>query len=100
MFIVNLTYTVPLDEVDKLLDGHVEFLKECYTDGTFIASGRKVPRTGGIILARSESVEDLEEILERDPFWKNSVAEYDVVEFIPSMAAEGLEDLLENSATD
>ena len=53
MFIVTLTYLKPVEEVDALMHDHVEWLKKGYADGLFIASGRRVPRTGGVILARS-----------------------------------------------
>ena len=53
MFIVNLTYIKPLDAVEKYLEKHIDFLNQYYTKGLFIASGRKNPRTGGIILMRA-----------------------------------------------
>ncbi|WP_419784138.1 YciI family protein [Maridesulfovibrio sp.] len=91
MFIVDLTYKVDLDIVDAHLEAHVEYLKDQYRRGVFVASGRKVPRTGGVILARCESQSALAEILALDPFKENGVAEYAVTEFVPSMTAEGLE---------
>ena len=54
MFIVNLTYIKPLDTVEKFLEKHIDFLNQYYTKGHFIASGRKNPRTGGIILMRAK----------------------------------------------
>src|SRR3954463_4211564 len=53
MFIVTLTYLKPVEEIDALMDAHVAWLKRHYDEGLFIASGRRVPRTGGVILARS-----------------------------------------------
>jgi uncharacterized protein YciI len=95
MFIVSLTYTCDLEKVDELLDEHIAFLKNQYAKGSFIASGRKVPRTGGIILARVESREALEEIIKGDPFHKNSIADYEINEFVPTMAGDGFENILE-----
>ncbi|MEJ8555185.1 YciI family protein [Tepidibacter sp. Z1-5] len=46
MFIVSLTYIKELDIVESYLQEHVDYLKEQYAKGFFIASGRKVPRTG------------------------------------------------------
>ena len=51
MFIVSLNYLSSLDQVDSLLEEHIEFLKMQYEKKIFIASGRKIPRTGGVILA-------------------------------------------------
>ena len=38
MFIVNLTYKVSLDEVEKYLQDHVAYLKVQYEEKNFIAS--------------------------------------------------------------
>ena len=95
MYIVSLTYKCPLEEVDKHLDAHVTYLKEEYDNGNFIASGRKIPRTGGVILAAVENRNELETIIGKDPFFKAGIAEYDITEFIPSMVAEGFENLKE-----
>ena len=54
MFIISLTYTQSLEAIDQHLEAHVAFLKEQYAKGLFIASGRKVPRSGGVILAVSD----------------------------------------------
>ena len=93
MFIVSLHYTSPLEKVDSWLEEHVLFLKTQYENRVFIASGRKVPRTGGIILAKSMSRDELQAILEQDPFHRNGLAEYDVVEFVPSMTLPEFEGL-------
>ncbi len=97
MFIVSLNYKCELEEVDKHLDAHVAYLKQEYAKGNFIASGRKIPRTGGIILSDVKSKMDLEAILEKDPFFQADIADYNITEFIPSMVAEGYEILKEQS---
>ena len=93
MFIVSLTYKRPLEEVDSHLDAHVAYLKQEYANGSFIASGRKVPRTGGIILSNVKTKDEMEAILAKDPFFLAGIADYDVIEFIPGMVAEGFEKL-------
>lgn len=89
MFVVILTYVKPLSEIDALLDEHVHFLDRNFEAGHFLASGRRVPRTGGVILARQMEKNRLENILRDDPFQKNGVATYEIVEFTPSKFAEG-----------
>ena len=95
MFIVSLTYISDLEEVDKFLPKHVEYLKAQYIKGNFIASGRKVPRTGGIILSKMESLEALEKVLDEDPFKIHNMAEYEILEFIPSMTSDDFANLRE-----
>ena len=88
MFVVSLTYTSELQEIDEVLSEHVEYLKTQYEKGNFIASGRKVPRTGGIIFSKIDGIEKLKEVLNQDHFKINNLAKYDIQEFIPSMTSE------------
>jgi len=85
MFIVKLHYTKPLSEIDRLMNDHVRFLEDCFRAGVFIAAGRQVPRIGGVILAVGPGKEDLEEILQHDPFIVAHAANYEIVEFRTSL---------------
>jgi uncharacterized protein YciI len=91
MFVVSISYTVELSEVDPHIEAHIAYLEKYYAAGSFIASGRKVPRTGGVILAQAESKIALERILQEDPFSQANIARYEITEFIPTKVAEGLE---------
>lgn len=95
MFVITLTYKKTLADVELHLAAHIAYLDEYYAKGTFIASGRKVPRTGGVILAKANSRTELEAIVKLDPFYIEEVAEFEVVEFVPTRAASGLEALIE-----
>lgn len=95
MFIVSLNYICDLKEVDKILSEHVEYLKTQYKEGNFIASGRKIPRSGGIILSKLHKLEDLEKVLKKDPFKINNLAKYDIQEFVVSMTSDDFLNLKE-----
>lgn len=84
MFIVNLHYIVPLEKLDEHMADHVKYLNKYYKQHVFLASGRKVPRTGGIILAQATSKEAIEAILREDPFHIHNLAEFTVTEFLTS----------------
>ncbi|MCJ2165654.1 MULTISPECIES: YciI family protein [unclassified Pseudodesulfovibrio] len=90
MFILNLTYVKPLSEIDRLIPAHITYLKEHYASGQFLFSGRREPRTGGVIVARAGSLAEVQGIIAEDPFLREGVAEYDIVEFLPSMTAPDL----------
>ncbi|QDG79638.1 GTP cyclohydrolase [Labrenzia sp. PHM005] len=90
MFVVDLTYVVPLDQVDPHLEPNRDFLKTNYEAGLFVASGPKKPRTGGIILAKAEIRDMIEAVLQQDPFKQEGLAEYVVTEFNPVMIADGV----------
>ena len=94
MFIINLNYIVPLDELDLHMTAHVKFLQKYYKQNIFIASGRKVPRTGGIILAVAKSKEEIESIIKEDPFHKLKLAEFSIIEFLTSQSHPDFKKLL------
>jgi len=90
MFLIELTYKVPLAEIDAQMKAHVVFLKKYYAAGWFLVSGRKIPREGGIILALGESREQIETIMKEDPFCRQGLADFRVVEFRASQRADDL----------
>lgn len=88
MFIFNLTFIKPLSVVERVMAAHNAYLDQYYADGTFLCSGGKVPRTGGVILCTCSSKQEAEEIMKQDPFYKEDIARYELLEFAPSKFAE------------
>lgn len=72
---------------------HMAFLNTCYREGLFIVSGRKIPRTGGIILAQASSKEALEALMRNDPFVAHGLAEFSIIEFRASQSHPDLKKL-------
>ncbi len=94
IYVVVLTYIKPLEEIDNAIPAHVEWLKKCYADGLFLASGRRIPRTGGVILAKCDSPGILESRLGPDPFPQLGLAPTEIIPFEASMASPALQSLL------
>ena len=95
MFIVSLHYIQPLEVVESHLQAHRAFLDRFYQQGVFIASGRKVPRNGGVILAKGDTRAELEGILDQDPFRAQGVADYQITEFTATRTSADFAGLLE-----
>lgn len=92
MYIVSLTYHRPIEEVESYLEGHIAWLQRYFAAGSFIASGRKNPRTGGVILAKDMERTRLDAILAEDPFV--AVANYEVTNVALTTASTGFEALV------
>ena len=58
MFLFLLTYIKPLPEVERFLPEHIRYLDRQYRAGRFLCSGRKIPRTGGVILCNFPTREE------------------------------------------
>lgn len=94
MFIINLKYIVSIDKVEDNLQEHKKFLEKYFKTNNFILAGRKNPRDGGIIIANFESLNQAEKITNEDPFIINKVAEYEIIEVLPSIINSNIEMLL------
>ncbi len=83
MFVILITYTKPLADVEQHLANHRAFLGKGYEKNYFVASGPQNPRTGGIIISQLKDREQLESILKDDPFLVHQIADYNIIEFEP-----------------
>ena len=90
MFLILLRYKKPLAEVDRFVVEHRQFLKQHYDAGTLLLSGPKEPRDGGVIMAKATSRGAIEAIIHADPFFREGIADYEIVEFKPVMHAPSL----------
>lgn len=94
MFLILLQYIRPLSAIDHFLEEHKAYLNKYYQNGNFIFSGRKLPRSGGVILCRAENRREVESIISEDPFDRNSLAMYEIIEFQPTQCVAGIEQFL------
>lgn len=87
LFVIEMRYVGEVAGVDELMDAHRAFLDSAA--GTLLASGPKVPRSGGIILARGNSLEEIEALVAEDPFQQLDCLAYSITRFTPTKMADG-----------
>lgn len=80
MFLISIEYKVSFDKIEPYLDGHISFVRKFVDAGIFVLTAKKIPRTGGVILAKAESREELMKILSEDPFMAFDLAKSDISE--------------------
>ena len=98
LFIVILTYQVPLEKIDLFKSAHIDFLTHYYAQNCFLLSGPQVPRHGGLILAQCDSKAGLQQILNKDPFAINNLATYEIIEFCPTKCSQLLNHLFQEKS--
>ncbi|MBM7343669.1 YciI family protein [Pantoea coffeiphila] len=86
MYIVFLSYTRPMQDVETVLEPHVAWINRYFAEGVFISAGRKDPRTGGMIMVKDIDRARLDAILAEDPF--QAVASYEVTKVNITRSAE------------
>jgi uncharacterized protein YciI len=75
------------DGDESLLSEHYAFMDEQYRQGALVASGPRMPRTGGVIVARGVDVAQVERLLSEEPLARAGIAAYDVIPFTATRAA-------------
>ncbi|MEY7972343.1 YciI family protein [Saccharomonospora xinjiangensis] len=81
MYVVLLTYTAPLPEIDYALPDHAEWLSRQFELGRLLASGRRADHRGEVLLSRPMSLGTLEAALAGDPLLLRHLAHHEVIEF-------------------
>jgi len=94
MFVVELTYKADLAQIDAAMKPHMVHLNKHYAAGTFVVSGRKIPRDGGIIIATGVERATLEQIMRDDPFVARGLADFKIIEFRASQLADDMPERL------
>lgn len=95
-FVVEIQYTVPLEIIDQIVSDHRLFLQSGYDRGWLLCSGPLVPKTGGVVIARAPSKNDLETFFQDDPYFINGAASYRFTEFNPVKHQSFLEGWITN----
>lgn len=96
MYMINMTFT-DLDSVTtELTERHIAHLTDYYQQGALLFGGRKVPRTGGIIISNQNNIAEVEQMLRNDPFIIEGVMSYEITEFNVVMACTEWQTLLSN----
>jgi uncharacterized protein YciI len=81
-------HLVPFEErAPELIAAHRQFLQQGYDQGRFLLSGPSVPPKGGVLIARAESIDELNDYLADEPYCKAKVMRFAKVHRIrPSTA--------------
>lgn len=83
LWVIESTYLKPAPEVAAVTPDHRLWLDQHYKSSVFLTSGRKVDNTGGVIIAQADSINELLDIFDGDPFVKAGVSEYKYTAFTP-----------------
>lgn len=93
MFLLICTYVKPLEEVDKVLSAHRDYLHAKIKTGELIVAGRRNPRVGGILLVKANSHADAQRVVNEDPFTTSGVATFEIIEWTPTVMSESVKEI-------
>jgi uncharacterized protein YciI len=81
MFVLISRFQQPLEEINRHLAPHSEWVERHYASGRFLVSGRRTPPVGGVIVARAASEEEIQDVLAADPLQQLGLVVYEVFSF-------------------
>jgi uncharacterized protein YciI len=82
-FIVDIDYRVPLERIEQSSPAHRNYLQSGIDAGLILFAGPCTPRTGGVVVARADSLETIEGFFANDPYLREQLADYRYREFLP-----------------
>jgi uncharacterized protein len=88
--VLTSTYLQPPDVVAQSRPAHLEFLASEVAAGRLLLAGRQESGDGGVLVTAEISAEDVQAIIDRDPYTQGGVARYDVVSFTAAVRAPSL----------
>ena len=91
-FLILIIYTAPMNIIDEILPEHRAFLKTGYDQGILLMSGPENPRTRGVVVARSHSLEEIQRFFAQDPYAQKAAATHQFIEFSPVLHQGFLDD--------
>lgn len=94
MFIIFLRFAQNKEQASKYMNGHKAWLKQGFDDGIFLLSGSIRPQAGGFILANGQSMEEILNRVNSDPFVEQQIVSAEISEVSPAQAAEPMAFLL------
>lgn len=94
MFVVLLTFAENRDQASHFVEGHDEWIRRGFDDGSFVLVGNLEPQIGGAIVAHDMSLSELQRRVDDDPFVAEGVVRAQILEIAPSRTDARLQFLI------
>jgi uncharacterized protein YciI len=78
---VIIEYTKPADEVSRVREAHLAWIRANTEAGTILLSGRRPAGNGGVLVVQGESAAAVQAFCAGDPYATAGVAEHIVYDF-------------------
>ena len=94
MFVVLLMFSDNKSKAGEFMEGHNKWIKRGFDDGVFILVGSLQPNLGGSVIAHNESLSELRERVNNDPFVTENIVSAEILEIEPKKVDDRLNFLM------
>ena len=91
MFVILLKFSTNKGKAGQFMERHNAWLRDGFEKGIFVLSGSIQPKAGGAVLAHNATPEQIQAIVNDDPFVAEDVVSVEVVEISASKSIPELE---------
>lgn len=95
MFVILLKFSDNKEQASEFMDGHNAWLKRGFDDGVFLVAGSLQSGIGGGIVAHNETLDELQNRVNEDPFVEEKVVKPVIHEISPAKTDARLSFLLD-----
>jgi uncharacterized protein YciI len=96
MYIILIHHRQSDTSINFHKERHKQFIKKQIEEGNFITAGNRNPKTGEVILSSFNDLETLQMILYQDPYYRNRIGQYEIIEFTPEdISCKPMQELIE-----
>lgn len=94
MFVILLKFSTHKAKAGQFMERHNSWLRDGFEKGVFLLSGSIHPKAGGAVLAHNVTSEQMQAIVNEDPFVAEDVVAAEIVEISASKSIPELEFLI------
>ena len=94
MFVILLKFSTNKGKAGQFMERHNAWLRDGFEKGVFLLSGSIQPKAGGAVLAHNATPEQMQAIVDEDPFVAEDVVTAEIVEISASKSIPELEFLI------
>lgn len=90
MFVVLLKFAENKSRAGEFMTDHNQWIQQGFEDNVFLLVGSLQPNLGGSVIANNISLTELQARVEADPFVKENIVSFEILEIEPKKADERL----------
>ena len=88
--VLKINYDKPIEVIDQTRPAHLAWLADEVTAGRILLAGRRESGAGGVLITGDISAEDVQDMIDRDPYTLAGVVNYERLSFNAGIRAPGL----------
>ena len=77
IYVILIHYLVPLERIRLTIPAHRAYLDTYFEKNVLLFSGMQSSKTGGIIIMRAKSLEEVNAFIHNDPFSQEGLARFE-----------------------